>query len=196
MNRALQVSGSGADDAWACAEEDALRSAMLQAVPNIRAFAVSLCGRINQADDIVQETLLKALANLHAFQPGTNMAAWLTTIARNVFLSDYRKRKRERVYNTELGRCVRLNMAPEQHSRLEYSQFMDMLMRLPVYQREALILIGASGFSQEAAAQICGCAVGTVKSRVHRARRRLAAMTNLDETDTFGPDHASLAIVA
>jgi RNA polymerase sigma-70 factor (ECF subfamily) len=87
-------------------------------------------------------------------------------------------------------------MAPEQHSRVEYSQFMEKLMQLPIDQREALILIGASGFSQETAAEICGCAVGTVKSRVHRARKRLAAMMNLDETDTFGPDRASLAIVA
>jgi RNA polymerase sigma-70 factor, ECF subfamily len=149
-----------------------VRDAMLAAVPSLRAFAISLCGNVDRADDLVQETLLRAMANIDSFQPGTNMSAWLFTILRNLFRSEYRKRRRE-VEDTEGTYAESLKSYPEQHSRVEFDEFRAALAKLPPDQREALLLVGASGFSYEEAAAICDCAVGTIKSRVNRARTRL-----------------------
>src|SRR5881392_342237 len=146
-----------------------VRDAMLAAVPSLRAFAISLCGNVDRADDLVQETLLRALANIHSFQPGTNMPAWLFTILRNLFRSEYRKRRRE-VEDADGSYADTLKTHPEQTSHVEFKEFTAALNKLPEDQREALILIGASGFSYEEAAEICGCAVGTIKSRVARGR--------------------------
>ena len=146
-----------------------LRDSMLAAVPSLRAFAISLCGNVDRADDLVQETLLRALANIHSFQPGTNMPAWLFTILRNLFRSEYRKRRRE-VEDADGSYAETLKTHPEQTSHVEFKEFTAALSKLPEDQREALILIGASGFSYEEAAEICGCAVGTIKSRVARGR--------------------------
>ncbi len=143
--------------------------AMLRAVPSLRAFAISLCGNVDRADDLVQETLLRAWANLNSFEPGTNMSAWLFTILRNLFRSEYRKRRRE-VPDGEGTYAETLKTQPEQASRVEFEEFRAALGKLPPDQREALVLVGASGFSYEEAAGICGCAVGTIKSRVNRAR--------------------------
>ena len=142
-----------------------VRDAMLAAVPSLRAFAISLCGNVDRADDLVQETLLRAMANIDSFQPGTNMSAWLFTILRNLFRSEYRKRRRE-VEDTDGSYAESLKSHPEQHSRVEFEEFRTALAKLPPDQREALILVGASGFSYEEAAAICECAVGTIKSRV------------------------------
>src|SRR5713226_3910812 len=150
-----------------------IREVMLAAVPSLRAFAISLCGNVDRADDLVQEALLRALANLNSFEPGTNMSAWLFTILRNLFRSEYRKRRRE-VEDTDGSYAESLKSHPEQHSRVEFEEFRVALAKLPQDQREALILVGASGFSYEEAAAICECAVGTIKSRVNRARGRLA----------------------
>src|SRR6201992_1599099 len=147
-----------------------LRDEMLAAVPSLRAFAISLSGNVDRADDLVQETLLRALANIHSFQPGTNMPAWLFTILRNLFRSEYRKRRRE-VEDNDGRFAETLKTHPEQNSRIEFEEFQQALAKLPADQREALILVGASGFSYEETAEICGCAVGTVKSRVTRARQ-------------------------
>jgi len=141
-----------------------VRDAMLAAVPSLRAFAISLCGNVDRADDLVQETLLRAMANIDSFQPGTNMSAWLFTILRNLFRSEYRKRRRE-VEDTDGSYAESLKSHPEQHSRVEFEEFRVALGKLPPDQREALILVGASGFSYEEAAAICDCAVGTIKSR-------------------------------
>src|SRR5215469_14512590 len=149
-----------------------VRDAMLAAVPSLRAFAISLCGNVDRADDLVQETLLRAMANIDSFQPGTNMSAWLFTILRNLFRSEYRKRRRE-VEDTDGSYAESLKSHPEQHSRVEFEEFRVALGKLPPDQREALILVGASGFSYEEAAAICDCAVGTIKSRVNRGRTRL-----------------------
>ena len=149
-----------------------VRESMLAAVPGLRAFAMSLCGNIDRADDLVQETLLRALAHIDSFQPGTNMPAWLFTILRNLFRSEYRKRRRE-VEDADGRYAESLKSHPEQTGRVEFSEFRAALAKLPSDQREALILVGASGFSYEDAATICGCAVGTIKSRVNRARARL-----------------------
>ena len=174
--------------------QPAVRDAMLAAVPSLRAFAISLCGKVDRADDLVQETLLRAIGNINSFQPGTNMCAWLLTILRNLFRSEYRKRRRE-VQDTDGSYLDSLKSPPEQHSRAEFEDFRDALAKLPSVQREALLLVGASGFSYEEAAAICETAVGTIKSRVHRARRRLSELLAIDNADRFGPDHTTRAIL-
>jgi RNA polymerase sigma-70 factor (ECF subfamily) len=168
---------------------------MLSAVPSLRAFAISLSGNIDRADDLVQETLLRAIANIDSFQPGTNMSAWMFTILRNLFRSEYRKRRRE-VEDTDGSYAESLKSQPEQNSRLEFQEFRTALAKLPPDQREALILVGASGFSYEEAAQICDCAVGTIKSRVNRARTRLAGLLSIEGSEDFGPDQSTRAIMA
>ena len=174
--------------------DPALRDQVLEAVPSLRAFAISLCGNVDRADDLVQETLLRALANIHSFQPGTNMPAWLFTILRNLFRSEYRKRRRE-VEDPDGNYAETLKTHPEQTSHVEFKEFSAALSKLPEDQREALILVGASGFSYEEAAEICGCAVGTIKSRVNRARTRLAHLLNIDDPNDFGPDRATRAVL-
>ncbi len=171
-----------------------VREAMLAAVPSLRAFAISLCGNVDRADDLVQETLLRAMANIDSFEPGTNMSAWLFTILRNLFRSEYRKRRRE-VEDADGSYADQLKSYPEQHGRVEFEEFRAALAKLPPDQREALILVGASGFSYEEAAQICECAVGTIKSRVNRARTRLAELLSIDSADDFGPDQPTRAIL-
>ncbi len=158
------------------------RDTILATVPSLRAFAVSLCGNIDRADDLVQETLTRALANIDSFRPGTNMAAWLFTILRNQFRSEYRKRRRE-VEDAEGTHAASLQAPAEQIARVEFEELRQALAKLPDDQREALILVGASGFSYEEAANICGCAVGTIKSRVNRARTHLATLMHLNEEE-------------
>ena len=147
----------------------------LAALPKLRAFAVSLCGRNARADDLVQETLVKAWANIGSFQPGTNMVAWLYTILRNEFYSEFRKRRHE-VADDDGHYAARLATRPTQEGHMQFLDFRAALDRLAADHREALILVGASGMSYEDAAALCGCAVGTMKSRVNRARAKLAEM--------------------
>jgi RNA polymerase sigma-70 factor (ECF subfamily) len=171
--------------------EDSVRKAVLGAVPSLRAFAISLCGNVDRADDLVQETLMRALANIDSFQPGTNMSAWLFTILRNHFRSEYRKRRRE-VEDSDGRYAESLKTQPEQHGQVEFREFREALAQLPADQREALILVGASGFSYEEAAHICG----TIKSRVNRARTRLAELMSIGGADDFGPDQQTRAVLA
>src|SRR4249919_941020 len=149
---------------------------------------------VDRADDLVQETLLRAMANVDSFEPGTNMSAWLFTILRNLFRSEYRKRRRE-IADSDGSYANSMKTQPEQSSRVEFEEFREALAKLPGDQREALILVGASGFSYEEAATICGCAVGTIKSRVNRARSKLAAMLYVDGADDFGPDETVRAVI-
>jgi RNA polymerase sigma-70 factor, ECF subfamily len=160
---------------------ESVREEMLATVPRLRAFAVSLSGSVDRADDLVQETLLRAWSHLDSFEPGSNMSAWLFTILRNLFRSEYRKRRRE-VEDADGVYSERLSSMPEQTGHIEMREFRTALSQLPEDQREALILVGASGFAYDEAAQICNCAVGTIKSRVHRARTHLAKILALDET--------------
>jgi RNA polymerase sigma-70 factor (ECF subfamily) len=175
--------------------DPSVRDAVLAAVPSLRAFAISLSGNVDRADDLVQETLLRALANIDSFQPGSNMPAWLFTILRNLFRSEYRKRRRE-VEDADGSYAQSLKSQPEQTGHIEFQEFREALGKLPQDQREALILVGASGFSYEEAADICGCAVGTIKSRVNRARARLADMLSIESVEDVGPDIATRAILA
>ena len=177
------------------AMDESVRKAILGSVPSLRTFAISLCGNVDRADDLVQETLLRALANIDSFQPGTNMSAWLFTILRNHFRSEYRKRRRE-VEDSDGHYAETLKSQPEQYGQVEYREFREALNQLPQDQREALILVGASGFSYEEAANICGCAVGTIKSRVNRARTRLAELMAIEDAEDFGPDQQTRAVMA
>jgi RNA polymerase sigma-70 factor (ECF subfamily) len=122
--------------------DPAIRDQVLSTVPSLRAFAISLCGHVDRADDLVQETLLRALAHIDSFQPGTNMPAWLFTILRNLFRSEYRKRRRE-VEDAEGRYADTLKSHPEQTGRVEFNEFRGALSKLPSDQREALILVGS-----------------------------------------------------
>jgi len=154
------------------AVEPSVREGIIATIPRLRAFAVSLAGSVDRADDLVQETMVRAYANIDKFQPGTHLAAWLFTILRNQFRSEYRKRKRE-VEDADGHHVASLTANPEQYGKVEFNELHSALALLPAEQREALILVGASGFSYEEAAAICECAVGTIKSRLSRARGRL-----------------------
>jgi RNA polymerase sigma-70 factor (ECF subfamily) len=160
---------------------------ILAMIPNLRAFAVSLCGNLDRADDLVQETVLKAWHKLGSFVEGTNLRAWLFTILRNIYFSEYRKRRRE-VEDADGALAGKLTTAPAQNSHMDMLDFRAALDRLPVDQREALVLIGGSGLSYEEAASICGCPVGTMKSRVNRARIRLSEILTISSSSEFGND--------
>jgi RNA polymerase sigma-70 factor, ECF subfamily len=162
------------------------RDVMLAAVPSLRAFAISLSGNVDRADDLVQETLLRATANIGSFRSGTNMAAWLFTILRNQFRSEYRKRRRE-VEDVDGGYTASLTSAPGQQGHVEFKELFAALAKLPLVQREALLLVGASGFSYDEAAAICGTPLGTIKSRTNRARTQLAELLGMDGADKFDP---------
>jgi RNA polymerase sigma-70 factor (ECF subfamily) len=160
---------------------------LLSVIPNLRAFAVSLCGNLDRADDLVQETVVKAWSNIDSFVEGTNLRAWLFTILRNIYYSEYRKRRRE-VADPDGAFAAKLATAPAQGGHMDLLDFRAALQQLPTDQREALILIGASGLSYEEAAGVCGCAIGTMKSRVNRARVRLAEMLAITSGMDFGHD--------
>ncbi len=156
-----------------------LREQLVAEIGSLRAFAVSLCGDKERADDLVQETLFKAWNHLESFKEGTNLKAWLFTILRNTYFSERRKRRRE-VEDADGAYAARLATHPTQHGHMDMQDFRAALTQLPDDQREALILVGAAGFSYEEAAEISSCAVGTIKSRVNRARNRLAGILGLD----------------
>src|SRR5687767_9204671 len=148
---------------------------LAQVLPHRRAFGRSLSGSRDVADDLVQETLLKAWAARKRFQAGTNMRAWTFIILRNLFLSQMRRARFKGEWDEITA--SRLLAAPASQDRhIELSDMQRALLHLPQPQREALILVGAGGFAYEEAAEICGCAVGTIKSRVARGR---VALENL-----------------
>ena len=173
----------------------ALRRDILAAVPRLRAFAVSLTASTDRADDLVQETMVRALAHIEQFEPGTNLRAWLFTILRNQFNSEYRQRR----WTTEDSDGIyvdSLKVMPEQSSWLEFQELRLALTKLPPEQREAIVLVGASGMTYEEAASICGCAIGTIKSRVNRGRTRLAELLAIETIEDLGPDQESRAVMS
>jgi RNA polymerase sigma-70 factor (ECF subfamily) len=148
------------------------RADIIKLIPALRAFARTFCRNTTDADDLVQETLLKALANIDRFEPGTRMKSWLFTIMRNTFYT------RIRIYSREapgLAECVSGDGAQEPTQELSYrvNEVVEALRRLPPHYREILTLVAVLGESYEAAAEICNCAVGTVKSRLNRARHQI-----------------------
>ena len=172
-----------------------LRNELVAAIPNLRAFAMSLCGNPARADDLAQETLMRAWDKIASFEDGTNLKAWLFTILRNVYFSEQRKRKRE-VEDADGHLSAGIAVHPEQLGHMDASDFLVALQQIPNDQREALILVGAEGFSYEEVANISGVAVGTIKSRVNRARRRLTEILGLEGADDFGPDRLSQASIS
>ena len=170
--------------------QPSVRDVMLAAIPSLRAFAISLSGSTDRADDLVQETVMRAMASIASFAPGTNMSAWLFTILRNKFRSEYRKRHRE-VEDPDGSYLASLKLPAEQFGRLEFKELMEALAKVPHLQREALLLVAASGFTYDEAAAICGTAVGTIKSRVSRARQRLAELLAIGSPEKFALDRAT-----
>lgn len=144
-------------------------------VPHLRAFARGLCGRPDLADDLVQEAMLKAWAAQDRFEPGTSMRAWTFVILRNAYLTDMRRNRFRGEYDEATAERI-LTAPAGQEEPIHLSDMHRALLTLPPERREALLLVGAGGFSYEEAAEICGCAVGTIKSRVGRARAALTAM--------------------
>jgi len=155
--------------------EDSLRDEIVAAIPKLRAFAIFLTGHSDRADDLVQDTIVRAWGSIDRFERGTNLNASLFTILRNLFHSEYRKRKRE-VEDADGSYTACLRTHPD--------------------QREALLLVGAHGMSYEEAAEVCEVAVGTVKSRVNRARFKLASLFDLSGEADLGPDDLTKAALA
>jgi RNA polymerase sigma-70 factor (ECF subfamily) len=162
----------------------------------LRAFALSLTRNAASADDLVQDTIVKAWSNIDKFQRGTNLRAWLFTILRNTFYSDRRKRKRE-VADPDGVHAASLFEKPAHDGRLAMNDFVRAFDQLSPEHREVLTLVGASGFSYEEAAGMMNVAVGTVKSRANRARARLAEMLELEEGEDImsDTDGNSLAVM-
>lgn len=159
---------------------DTFQQGLAALVPNLRAFARSLAGNADKADDLVQEALVKAWQNQASFAEGSNLKAWVFTILRNSFLSERRKLKNE-VEDANGNYADGVAVIGNQVAHMELLDFSAAFQTLPPDQREALILVGAEGFSYEEAAVMCGCAVGTMKSRVNRARQKLATLLAVDE---------------
>ncbi len=159
----------------------ALRTQVLEFLPAVRAFARSLTRNRTEADDLVQETLLKALSNMDKFDPGTNLRAWLFTILRNTYYTEIRKRRRENDGMAALAQQD-TNIGPSQEWSSTLTSLKEALALLPDDQREALVLVGAAGLSYEEAAEVCGCALGTIKSRVNRARAKLLVLMGAEAT--------------
>ncbi len=157
-------------------ETPSFAEALIETIPNLRAFAHSLCGDGQLSNDLVQETLLKAWAHKESFVPDSNLKAWLFTILRNTYFTHYRKSQREEL--DEDHAAMNASVPPTQLMQLEFEDMRKALMRLSPDHREALLLITAEGFSYEDAARVCGCAIGTMKSRVNRARSRLVEETS------------------
>lgn len=163
---------------------------------SLRAFAISLTRNVSSADDLVQDTIVKAWTNIDKFAVGTNLQAWLFTILRNTFYSNLRKTRRE-VADPDGIHAQSLFVKPDHDGRLALADFERAFAKLTPEHREVLILVGASGFSCEEAAAMMGVATGTVKSRTSRARKRLAELMSLaDGEDVLaGMDASTLAVM-
>ena len=171
------------------------RDELVTHLPALRAFALSLTRNRATADDMMQDAVLKAWTNMDKFQPGTNMRAWLFTILRNNFYSSRRKLNRE-VADVDNAFSDTLSVKPDHDGRLQMRDFKVAFDKLADEHREALILVGASGFSYEDAADMCGVAIGTMKSRVNRARAKLTELLELDGNDALElTDSATMAVV-
>jgi|SRR5215470_2062730 len=158
--------------------DPAIRDAMIAAIPRLRKFAVSLCGA-QQADDLVQETLLQACSKIALFDPTSQMLPWLITILRNLFYSECRKRRRE-VEDVDGTYAGALATGPIQIAHAEHRDLRTALSKLPHEMRDALIAVGWRGLSYQEAARACDCPIGTLRSRVHRARAYLAALLDIE----------------
>jgi len=173
-----------------------IRAEVIAVMPHLRAFARFLTGNRERADDLVQDAVVRALTAAHQFQPGTNFKAWMFTILRNLFYNEGRKARMKTEPLDEVTENQH-SAAPSQEAGLEFDDFRRAFWRLTEEQREVLILVGASGVSYEEAAEICNCAVGTIKSRVSRARAQLTRILSGSELGSrlaeSGPVPAEMA---
>jgi RNA polymerase sigma factor (sigma-70 family) len=167
--------------------DNEFKECLASAIPHLRAFGRSLCGNRDTADDLVQETMLKAWAARDRFEAGTNFKAWTFTILRNLYYSQTRRYRFVGEWDDAVA--DRLLAAPASQDKvIELRDLSRALQQLPAPQREALILVGAGGISYEETAEITGVAVGTIKSRVARARAALEAIMASGLLDTKRAD--------
>ena len=172
------------------------RDELVDHLPALRAFALSLTRNSAAADDMVQDTVVKAWTNMDKFKRDTNLRAWLFTILRNTYYSSRRKLNRE-VADVDGAFTGSLSVKPDHDGRMQLADFRKAFETLPDEQREALILVGASGFSYEEAAGMCCVAIGTIKSRANRGRARLAELLQLGENEPMElTDQATMAVVS
>lgn len=168
------------------------RDDVIAMIPALRAFAWSLSHNSSDADDLVQDTLIKAWTNRDKFEMGTNLRAWLFTILRNTYYTSVVRRRRE-VRDEDGVYAATLTSAANQDWSVAVSAMEAALQRLPDEHREALVLVGGAGLTYEEAAEVCGCALGTIKSRVNRARNRLLKLLDAEDAgdalsgNTSGP---------
>jgi RNA polymerase sigma-70 factor, ECF subfamily len=167
------------------------QAALVEVLPHLRAFARSLTRRGEQADDLVNDTVVRAMSAADQFQPGTNFKAWMFTILRNLFYNQIRKtRGTIPLEDTEAA----LHSVPaSQESMLEFSDFQRAFWQLSPDQREVLILVGASGLTYEEASEVCDSPIGTIKSRVSRARSELLRLLSGDGVKAMRTDSPSVA---
>lgn len=167
--------------------DDDFKSELASLIPHLRAFARNLCGNASNADDLAQEAMLKAWKSRDSYQVGTNLKAWTFTILRNAFYSEKRRSWRRQPLDPEVAEAT-LVANDNPADGMELLALRNAILTLPDDQREALILVGAGGLSYEETAEVCGCAVGTIKSRVSRARQALVVILDSNEigfnTDT------------
>jgi RNA polymerase sigma-70 factor, ECF subfamily len=151
------------------------RDQLVALLPSLRAFSRGLCGHREMADDLAQDTMMRAWAARESYTQGTNFRAWMFMIMRNQFYTTIRKNSRTTSLDPEVAERV-LVVAPAQHNGINVDDVAKALQKLPAEQREVLLLIGANGLSYEEAAEVIGCAMGTVKSRLARGRTALTAL--------------------
>lgn len=164
-------------------------------LPQMRAFAISLTRNSDTADDLVQDAVVKAWRKFHTYEQGTNLQAWLFTIVRNTFYSDIRRQQRQPTSNRP-GVLENLSVKPTHDARLAMRDFQRIFDKLPTEQREALVLVCASGLSYEDAAAMCGVPVGTIKSRINRGRARLTELMDVTcGADLLSEDTMTSSIV-
>ncbi len=172
------------------------RDEIITHLPSLRAFAMSLTRNPSAADDLVHDTIVKAWSKFDLYRPGTNLRAWLLTILRNTYYSGRRKQARE-VADSDGAMTERLASKPDHDGRLALADLATAFAKLPAEQREVLVLVGAMGFSIEEAAETCGCAPGTVKSRANRGRRALADMLGLGNGEGMDlTENTTLAVLS
>ncbi len=172
--------GHGQGAAGERAAPDRFKRDLVAVIPHLRAFARGLCGRADFADDLVQETMVRAWNARARFRPDTSMKAWTFVILRNVFLTEVRRNRFRGDYDEAAAERITAGN-PGQEAPIHLADLHRALLKLPPERREAVLLVGAGGFSYEEAAAITGCAVGTIKSRVARGRAALVQMTESGE---------------
>ena len=172
------------------------REEIVEHLQALRAFAISLTRNPTLADDLVQDTVVKVWTNFESFQPGTKMRAWLFTILRNNYYSYFRKYGRE-IEDVDGVHAARLAVKPSHDGKLMLDEVLAAFDQVSVEQREVLLLVGASGFTYEEAAEMCGVSLGTIKSRMSRGRAALSAMLGFgDDPDFNTTDHQMMGVLS